>query len=306
MHPDEQSRFDLLYQKHCTALKLRGLAPKTIDAYSRAVRRLAEHLDRCPDQISRAELDQHFIGLLQTHAWATIKLDRNGLRFFFEEVLEQALPWINLIKAPKTQRLPDVLTQAEIARLIHATRRFDLRCFIFVTYSLGLRLSEALNLEVGDIDAERRQVHVRLGKGGKDRFVILPAMTLTVLRRLWASHHHPRWLFPAPAKIGTAARPLPRSLVQGGFKRAVLDCGLHKHVSLHSLRHSYATHLIEAGLNLRTLQHQLGHACPQTTARYVRITEKGTEACQARVDALINALGDVLRATLTQHRTVAA
>lgn len=306
MHPEEQSRFELLYQKHCTALKLRGLAPKTIDAYSRAVRRLAEHLDRCPDQVSRTELDQHFIGLLQTHAWATIKLDRNGLRFFFEEVLEQKLPWIDLIKAPRTQRLPDVLTQHEIARIIHATRRFDLRCFTFVTYSLGLRLSETLNLQVGDIDAERRQVHVRLGKGGKDRFVILPAMTLTVLRRLWTSHHHPRWLFPARAKIGLAARPLPRSLVQSGFKRAVLDCDMQKHVSIHSLRHSYATHLIEAGLNLHTLQHQLGHACPQTTARYVRITEKGNEASQARVDALINALGDVLRATLTQHQEVAA
>jgi integrase len=188
MHAHEKSRFDSLYQIHLTALKLRGHADKTIEAYARAVRRLAERLDRCPTDVSRQELHDHFASLLETHAWATIKLDRNGIRFFFEEVLDKALPWIDLIKAPKTQRLPDILTQQEIARITRATRRFDFKCFWFVTYSLGLRLGETLNLEVGDIDAERQRVHVRLGKGAKDRFVILPAMTLAVLRKLWASH----------------------------------------------------------------------------------------------------------------------
>ena len=196
MHAPEQSRFDALYQKHLIALKLHGHAVKTIEAYSRAIRRLAQCLHRCPDDVTKDELESHFAPLLETHSWSTIKLDRNGIRFFFENVLDKKLPWLDLIKAPKTQRLPDVLTQAEIATIIRATRRFDFQCFWFVTYSLGLRLSETLNLEVGDIDAQRQHVHVRHGKGAKDRFVILPAMTLAVLRKLWCSHKHPRLLFP--------------------------------------------------------------------------------------------------------------
>ncbi len=303
MHAHEKSRFDSLYQKHLTTLKLRGHADKTIEAYARAVRRLAERLDRCPTEVSKQALDEHFARLLQTHAWATIKLDRNGIRFFFEEVLDQPLPWIDLIKAPKTQRLPDILTQEESARITRATRRFDFKCFWFVTYSLGLRLSETLNLQLGDIDAERQRVHVRLGKGAKDRFVILPAMTLAVLRKLWASHRHPRLLFPA--RPGKDAAPAPKAMergnVQRGFKRAVLDSGIHKHVSIHSLRHSYATHLIEAGLNMRAVQEQLGHACPKTTARYVRITERSTADSQAMIEALIHQLGTAIRRAAHQE-----
>ena len=304
MHAPEQSRFDALYQKHLIALKLHGHAVKTIEAYSRAIRRLAQCLHRCPDDVTKDELESHFASLLETHSWSTIKLDRNGIRFFFENVLDKKLPWLDLIKAPKTQRLPDVLTQAEIATIIRATRRFDFQCFWFVTYSLGLRLSETLNLEVGDIDAQRQHVHVRHGKGAKDRFVILPAMTLAVLRKLWCSHKHPRLLFPGqpPADGAPPPKVMDRGNVQKGFKRAVVDVGIHKHVSIHSLRHSYATHMIEFGLNLRAVQVQLGHGCPKTTARYVHITEKSTGDAQTLIDGLIGELAVVLRRTPDFHR----
>jgi integrase len=304
MLASDPSRFDSLYQKHLTALKLHGHADKTIEAYSRAIRRLAECLRRCPDDVTKDELESHFASLLETHSWSTIKLDRNGIRFFFDNVLEKKLPWLDLIKGPKTQRLPDILTHTEIARIIRGTRRFDFRCFWFVTYSLGLRLVEALNLEVGDIDAERMRVHVRYGKGTKDRFVIMPAMTLAVLRKLWCSHKHPRLLFPARPPTDGAPTPnvLPRANVQKGFKRAVTDVAIHKHVSIHSLRHSYATHMIEAGLNLRAVQEQLGHGCPKTTARYVRITEKSSGDAQALIDGLIGELSNVLRRTPDFHR----
>ncbi len=297
MHATEKSRFNALYQKHLIALKLHGHADKTIEAYARGVRRLADRLDRCPTDVTKDELDTHFAKLLETHAWATIKLDRNGIRFFYEQVLDKKLPWIDLIKAPKTQRLPDVLTHTEIASIVQTTRRFDYRCFWFVTYSLGLRLGETLNLQIGDVDAERRSVHVRRGKGAKDRFVILPPTTLAVLRKLWCSHRHPRLLFPGrPAPDQTPApKIMDRGNVQKGFKRAVLDAGIHKHVSIHSLRHSYATHMIEAGLNLRAVQEQLGHACPKTTARYVRITEKSTRDAQTMINGLIAELVAVIR-----------
>lgn len=297
MHASEQSRFDTFYHKHLTTLKLHGHADKTIEAYARGVRRLADRLDRCPTDVTKDELDTHFAKLLDTHAWATIKLDRNGIRFFYEQVLDKKLPWIDLIKAPKTQRLPDVLTHTEIANIIQATRRFDYRCFWFVTYSLGLRLGETLNLQIGDIDAERGHVHVRHGKGAKDRFVSLPTTTLAVLRKLWSSHRHPRLLFPGrPAPDQPPApKVMDRGSLQKGFKRAVLDAGIHKRVSIHSLRHSYATHMIEAGLNLRAVQEQLGHACPNTTARYVRITEKSTGDAQAMINGLVAELVTVIR-----------
>jgi site-specific recombinase XerD len=294
----EQARCNALYHKHVRALKLKGHADKTIDAYSRAVRRLTEYLGRCPDEVTKDELDAYFARLLETHSWSTIKLDRNGIRFFYEEVLAKTLPWINFAQAPKTQRLPDILTHNEIAAIINVTQRFDFRCYWFVTYSLGLRLSETLHLEVGDIDAERQFVHVRRGKGHKDRFVIMPAMTLRVLRKLWCSHRHPRFLFPG-RKAAQAAQVMDRGNVQKGFKRAVTDAGIRKRVSVHSLRHSYATHLMESGLTLSAIQHQLGHACPKTTARYVRMTEKIAGDAQAMIDALVSDLASTLRALPT-------
>lgn len=294
MNKPEKRRFDRLYQKHLRALKLKGHADKTIEAYSRGVRRFAEFLDRCPDKVTKEELDRYFEHLLETHSWSTIKLDRNGIRFFFDEVIGKPLPWIDFVKAPKTQRLPDILTQAEIARIISATRRFDFRCYWFVTYSLGLRLGEALHLEVADIDGERQLVHVRRGKGHKDRFVCLPPMTLRVLRALWCTHRHAAYLFPGRGD-GSATNVIDRGTLQRGFKRAVTDAGIHKRVSIHSLRHSYATHLMEAGLSLSAVQHQLGHACPKTTAGYVRMTEKSTANAHESISGLVEALTDTLR-----------
>ena len=297
----EQSHFDALYHKHVRALKLKGLADKTIDAYSRAVRRLAGHLGRCPDDVTKEELDAYFAQLLESHSWSTIKVDRNGIRFFHEHILGRKPPWIDFAKAPKTQRLPDILTQREIASVIRCTRCFDFQCFWFVTYSLGLRLSESLHLQVGDIDAERQLIHVRRGKGHKDRFVILPAVTLRVLRKLWCSHRHPHFLFPGRG-ADQAAGVRDRGTVQRGFKRAVGDAGIHKHVSIHSLRHSYATHMMETGLSLSAIQHQLGHACPNTTARYVRMTEQIAGDARAMIDGLVTGLASTLRAMTTDGR----
>jgi integrase len=165
---------------------------------------------------------------------------------------------------------------------------------------MGLRLGETLKLEVPDIDSARMRVHVRLGKGNKDRFVILPAVTLEALRHWWALHRHPRWLFPG--QTGTPQVPalqvMDRGTTQRAFKRAAEDAGICKRVSIHSLRHSYATHLVEAGLNLRGVQDQLGHASPTTTARYVRMTE--TSALQQ--DTAINGLVDRLTAAVRAGR----
>jgi len=305
MNEREKSRLDELYQKHVRALKLHGYADKTIEAYSLAVRRVAEQLDRCPDHLTREELETYFVDLVASHSWSTVKLDRNGLRFFYENVVGRELPWINLIKAPVIKSLPDVLTQQEIARIVLRTEERRFQTFWFVTYTLGLRLGETLHLEVGDIDGEQRRVHVRRGKGNRDRFVILPKLTLVALRRHWTSHRHPRLLFPG--RVGGAGAPasgvMDRSTTQHAFKRVVADCGIHKHVSIHSLRHAYATHLIEAGLNLRAIQEQLGHANPTTTARYVRMTEKSRGDGAAIIDGMVATLAAALRLARTEPRS---
>lgn len=304
MNTDHQARFDSLYEQHLRALKRHGKAAKTIEAYGLAVRRLAQFVDRCPDDLTTDELNRFFEWLIDTRGWSTVKLDRNGIRFFHEEVLGKALPWLSMVKPPKTQTLPDVLTVEEIAQIIHCTRERRYQVFWLTTYSMGLRLGECMRLEVADIDSSRMHIHVRLAKGNKDRFVVLPTITLETLRRWWAEHRHPRWLFPGQPSTPAvpAGHLMDRTTVQRAFKLAVTDAGIRKHVSIHSLRHSYATHLVEAGLSLRGVQDQLGHVSPTTTARYVRMTEVSKQNQGTVINALIEQLTDALRASAAKAK----
>jgi len=277
MHPSEKFRFDALYQQHLRALSLQGKADATIDSYARAVRRLAEFVDRCPDQLSADDLKGYFAHLIQTRSWSLVKIERSALQFFYTYVLGRSWDWVQMVRPPKVQSLPDVLRVEEIARIILVTRERRYATFWLVTYSLGLRLSETLHLQVGDIDAGASRVHVRRGKGRKDRFVELPAFTLACLRRHWREHRHPKYLFPG--RLAPGGRPalgvMDAGSTQKAFARAVADAGIAKRVSIHSLRHAYATHLIEVGLNLRGVQELLGHACPKTTARGACPRESG-------------------------------
>jgi len=287
--------FETLYQKLVKALKRHGLAPKTVEGYSRGVRRLADHLGRSPVDCTHDELEAYFDDLIDSHGWSTVKIDRNGIRFLHQQLLGRDMPWVEMVKPPRVQSLPDVLTRDEVAALLRRTRALGYRTYWLATYSMGLRLGETLALTVGDVDAARGLLHVRNGKGNKDRFVVLPTFTLGCLRRYWRTHRHPELLFPA-RDAPQAQAPMPRASVQKAFARIVREVGIRKHVSIHSLRHSYATHLVEAGLNLRAVQEQLGHACPRTTARYVHMTEKSQlDKCTA-----INGLVDALAAALEE------
>jgi integrase/recombinase XerD len=166
------------YEAHLKHLRLKGLQPKTIEAYARAVRTVGAYFDGCIDDLSEQQLLDYFTDRLETHSWSAVKLDLYGLKFYYAHVLRK--PWVSvdLVKPPKGQRLPDIVTVEEARRLIEATRMLSYRVFFFTLYSLGLRLGEGLALTVADIDAARRRVHIRAGKGNKDRFVPLPATTL--------------------------------------------------------------------------------------------------------------------------------
>ena len=232
MDSSEQSRFDDLYQRHLRILKLQGKSDKTIDVYARAVRRVGKHFDCCPDQLTPEQLEIYFGQLVDSHSWSTVKVDRNGLQFFWRHVLKLDWQWVKIIKPPKIQTIPDILTLAEVEKLIAATRKLRYRVFFLTTYSMGLRLEETLSLQIGDIDARQRQVHIRRGKGNKDRLVPLPELTCQALRALWCKHRHPYLLFPnARGSLETVRQVtthMNRGSTQVAMKVLVNECGIKK------------------------------------------------------------------------------
>jgi site-specific recombinase XerD len=222
-----------------------------------------------------------------------VKIDRNGLQFFYKHVLNRQWTWIDIVKPPVRKSLPDILTVKEIERVINGTRELRYQTFILVTYSMGLRLGEALHLKVGDIDSDRMKVHIRMGKGRKDRFVVLPEVTLLALRHYWSSHRNPLLIFPAGKQAQdkrTAQVVMDRGGLQKSIKVIVKSCGIHKSISPHSLRHCYGAHLVEAGLNLRAIQHQMGHECPKTTALYTQVTQVTHEQSSVVINRLMQQL----------------
>ena len=247
MDPAEQARFDQLLEAMMQAMHLHGLRNKTIDSYRRTLYRIAGHFGRCPDDLAPDELKEYFSSMLEQYSWSTIKVDLSSLQFFHRYVLEREMEWIKIIRPPRVRTLPDIPTREEVQLLINTVRKLRYRIFLLVVYSLGLRITEGLSLEVADIDGTQRRVHIRDGKGGKERYVPLPALTLQAMRRFWSSHRHPRLLFPSPAGsqfiVRITGSPMDASGVQAALRAARLDCGIQKKLTVHSLRHAYATHL---------------------------------------------------------------
>lgn len=271
MNTSQAQHYNYLYEQHLINLSLQGKRPSTIDAYARAVRRITAFFDKAPDTLTTADLKQYFNSLIQTHSWSTIKLDRNGLQFFYRYTLDKQWEWLSIVKPPQVKRIPDILTVKQVSDVINQTKQLRYQVFFITLYSLGLRLSEGLNLTIHDIDKSTMLVHVRDGKGGKDRMVPLPEQTLLALRNYWKIHRHARLIFPG-LQVNTKTH-MDKGGVQKSLKKVLHDCRIKKFISPHSLRHCYATHLLEQGLDLRSLQQLLGHASLNTTARYTQLTK---------------------------------
>jgi site-specific recombinase XerD len=286
------SKFNSYYELHCKHLKLKGLQPKTIEAYSRAIRRIGAYFNRDLVDLTQNQLLDYFHQLKETASWSTVKLDLYGLKFFYTYVLNKTWVDIPLIKPPKVRRIPDIVTIDEAYQLFSTTRKLSYRVLFFTLYSMGLRLGEGLGLQTGDIDAVRQRVHIRNAKGNKDRLVPLPTKTLQVLRRFWCVHKHPTFIFPNRKRGLKNARlvdsPLDRSGVQVAMKTVVKELKFNKKISCHSLRHSYATHLLEAGVDMLELQKILGHVSLLTTSKYTHLTSQTTQ----RADQHINKIMD--------------
>lgn len=261
-----------LRQRMLDALELRGMAARTREAYIDAVARLARHYRRSPDSLSDAEVQQYLLHLLRERRLARSSVNQYGCayRFLYGTVLglDGAAFQIPLAAAP--QKLPEILSREELARLFAATRHAKARSFLMLAYGTGLRLSELCSLRVTDIDsaADRMCIRVVQGKGAKDRYVPLGADVLALLRQWWRLARPRQWLFAAARD---ASRPLDKKAPQRWYRAARADAGITKQGGIHGLRHAYATHLLEAGVDLYSLQQWLGHGHISTTTRYLHL-----------------------------------
>ncbi len=232
MNKKEKQRFDELYERHLKLLKINGMQPKTIEAYGRGVRRVMMRFDCVPDKLTVEQLEDYFAELVNKYSWSTVRCDRLGLMFFWKHVLKRDWQWFTIIKPPNVKTIPDVLSKAEVEQLIINARELRYRVFILTTYSMGLRLDETLSLQVGDIDSGYKRVHVRRGKGHRDRLVPLPDRTLHALRLLWREHRHPKWIFPNyPSSLGVLQQSgsrISKNAAQCAMKAVVETCKIKK------------------------------------------------------------------------------
>ena len=230
--PPIPAHFEPNYQRLLNCLKLGGLQPKTIELYSHGVRRAGAYFNYQLDALSKPQLTDYFVHILDTLSWSTLKHDLYGLKFYYAKVLDKPWPGADLVKPPKSFTLPDMITVPQAGQIFMATRVLSYRVFFFTLYSLGLRLGEGLRLHIGDIDADRMRVQVRNAKGNRDRFVPLPDNTLQVLRRFWQTHRNPALLFPnrqgGLKKSHLATTPLDRGGIQVSLRQVARDCGLKK------------------------------------------------------------------------------
>jgi len=284
-----------LRQRLIEDLQLQGMSERTQQAYTRVVRLLSEHYNKSPDQITEEQLRQYFLYVKNKKHWSRATMTQSicGIKFFFEQILQRDWTTLHIVRPAKEKRLPVILTVEEVRRILSAIRLLRYRACLTTIYSCGLRLKEGTHLQVADIDSARMFMHVRLGKGGKDRYVPLPQPTLELLRLYWKTHRNPVWLFPATGRgrihERDAAKPTSHTNVQAAFRAALKDTGIRKKASVHTLRHSYAAHLLEAGVNLRQIQVYLGHNSVQTTSFYTHLTMiSKTQACEAINDLMQN------------------
>lgn len=215
-------------------------------------------------------------------------------QIFFQKILKREWNLLHIIRAKRPQKLPEVLTIQEVRKILSQVNTFHNYVYLSTVYSCGLRLQESLNLTVSQIDAKRKMLKVH-GKGSKDRMVPLPNSTYNLLRRYWATHRNKNLIFPALGRNGKGANTADTHMaiesVQGAFRHARYEADIkRKRVSIHTLRHAYATHLLEAGVNLRVIQQYLGHARLETTMVYLHCTNVGQEDAFQRINKLMEGL----------------
>jgi len=269
-------------------LQLKGYSASTRQGYLRAVAKLAEYYHCSPELMTEKQLRDYFLRLAPQSAWSTLRIAQAAVKFCFAQTLQRQWPVLGLLRPGKQSRLPVVLSREEVRRVLGCVQVPLYRVCLSTIYSGGLRISEGTRLQVGDVDSARMVLRVR-GKGNQEREVPLAQSTLQSLRAFWKLHHSKPWLFPSGLSFhpcALAQGPVRVNAVQLAFHAALRQSGIAKPASVHTLRHSYATHLLEAGVSLRLIQEILGHKSPRTTAIYTHLTAEVRAQVIAPLEAL--------------------
>ena len=280
------------YKKASDDLHLSGRGQRTHDGYLREIRKLAEHCQRSPEQLTEAQLRRYFLYLKNERRYAegSLRVTLSAFKFFYRTTCPRDWPTLRQLRVKGPKTLPEVITIEQVHAIIDACTTQRMAVYFWTVYSLGLRLSEGLHLQVGDIDAKRMMVHVHRGKGAKDRYVPLPTSTLLQLRTHWTTHRHPRLLFPADGRehrgMSSATTPMAPTTPQDAMKLITKRLAFGKKVCTHALRHSYATHLLEAGVSLKAIQQYLGHSSLQTTLVYLHLSDVGEANARDAIERL--------------------
>lgn len=261
-----------LRQRYIHDLELRNRSPRTISCYVSHVAAFAKHFGRSPEELGPEEIRVYQLHLVHERraSWSSFNQAVCALRFLYDVTLPRDWTVTHIAYGKRPHKVPSVLSRDEVRRLLACVSRPVHRLLLTTLYAAGLRLSEGLYLQVADIDSQRMVLHIRHGKGQKERLVSLSPTLLAELRAWWRIRRPPLWLFPGQG----GDRPLSPSVVQRACQEAARQAGLTKHATPHTLRHSYATHLLEAGLDVRTLQKLLGHSQLATTAHYTHVTDE--------------------------------
>lgn len=266
------------------AMLLRGFSERTYESYIYGVRGLAAYYHRSPDQISNTEVREYLVYLLRERqlTYSTCNLALNAIRFLFREVLERPAKEIYLPGPRQPQRLPEILSREEVVRIFEAASDLRHKTLLMSTYAAGLRVSEVCHLRVKDIDSDRMSIRVEQGKGAKDRYTLLSPHLLPQLRRYWRVYRPETWLFVHRNGVD----PLPKETAQKIFYQARDKAKIRKHCSIHGLRHGFATHLLEAGVDIHSIQKLLGHRSISTTMRYFHLAQTHMLGTRSPLDLL--------------------
>jgi integrase/recombinase XerD len=262
------TRMNPLRRRMIEDMQVRNMSPVTQRCYVHAVAKFAQYFSRSPDRLGLADLRTYQIHLTSTGiSWAGFNVAVCALRFFYGVTLGRTAMVERIPYARKRRQLPVILSAEEVSRFLAAVPSLKHRTALMTAYAAGLRVSEVVRLKIADIDSGRMLIRVEQGKGGRDRYIMLSPQLLVVLRAYWREARPTHWLFPGQDE----SRPLDASVLQWACRNARVAAKLGKPVTVHTLRHSFATHLLEAGTDIRTIQALLGHRDLSTTARYTQV-----------------------------------
>ncbi len=265
-------------------MTLRGMAAKTLDGYVRAVAGLAAHYHRSPDRISDREVQAYLLHLMRERklSWSSCNVAVHGLRFFYHQTLGREKTTFHIPGPRKPSRLPEILSREEVARLFAHTGLPRHRGLLMTAYAAGLRVGEVVRLRVQYIDSDRMTIRVEQGKGAKDRYTLLSPRLLEELRRYWRLERPSPWLFPTR----NALQPMHYGTAERAYTAAKQRAGIVKAGNIHALRHAFATHLLEAGTDLHTIQRLLGHRHIRSTMRYLHLARRNITDRTSPLDLL--------------------